>query len=271
MKSEHHKQQKHKSRSHVSKDQYEEYPYYPSLREQHYDRHTNKHQRTNNKLAHYQKKEQNCDTFESIFSDTPKVDEVEQCRIKLRRMVETQAAQLMYETSDIEHFTSQRKNLYQFTTIQERYEIFKLLLLPLENIQGNPQYHPEGDMLYHSLQVMELAKKGHGYDLEFLQAALLHDVGKAIDPVHHAEAGADALEGFVSDRVLFLVQYHSAALSYNNGNLGHRVLVFIKNHECFDDLMELRELDDQGRLPGMEVDTLEQSLDYLYKLEKHCF
>ena len=37
------------------------------------------------------------------------------------------------------------------------YPIFRMLLLPLENVKQSPRYHPEGDVLYHSLQVFELA------------------------------------------------------------------------------------------------------------------
>src|SRR5437762_5868006 len=33
------------------------------------------------------------------------------------------------------------------------FPIFRLLLLPLENVKGSAQYHPEGDVLYHALQV----------------------------------------------------------------------------------------------------------------------
>src|SRR4051794_35832847 len=32
------------------------------------------------------------------------------------------------------------------------YPVFRLLLLPLENVKGSSTYHPEGDVLYHSLQ-----------------------------------------------------------------------------------------------------------------------
>ena len=65
-----------------------------------------------------------------------------------------------------------------------------MLLLPLETVKQNPAYHPEGDALYHSLQVFDLARDALPYDEEFQLAALLHDVGKAIDPRDHVAAGA---------------------------------------------------------------------------------
>src|ERR1700722_17913322 len=71
------------------------------------------------------------------------------------------------------------------------FPLFRLLLLPLENVQGSRVYHPEGDVLYHSLQVFEQAKDRRPYDEEFLLAALLHDIGKGLDPANHAE---DALQ-----------------------------------------------------------------------------
>ena len=64
-----------------------------------------------------------------------------------------------------------------------------LTLLPLENVKESPKYHPEGDALYHSLQVFDLACDALPYDEEFLLAALLHDVGKGIDRSDHVLAG----------------------------------------------------------------------------------
>ena len=57
-----------------------------------------------------------------------------------------------------------------------------------------PKTHPEGDVLYHSLQVFELARQALPYDEDFLLAALLHDVGKAIDRREHVAAALEALE-----------------------------------------------------------------------------
>ena len=77
-----------------------------------------------------------------------------------------------------------------------RYLLFRMLLEPLEGVKQSPKYHPEGDALYHSLQVFELAREERPYDEEFLLAALLHDVGKAIDPSDHVAAALQSLEGF---------------------------------------------------------------------------
>ena len=159
------------------------------------------------------------------------------------------------------------QEIERYVAETECYEMFKLLLLPLENIKGNSR-HPEGDALYHSLQVFELARsEGYGYDLEFLQAALLHDVGKAIDYAHHAQAGAETLEGFVSERTHFLVGHHMEMLDLHNHKLGHKQETALHQSEYWEDLTALRDFDNRGRQRGMLVDTVEEVLEYLQRLE----
>ena len=46
----------------------------------------------------------------------------------------------------------------RFDESPDRFELYRALLTPLENVKQNPAYHPEGDALYHSLQVFELAR-----------------------------------------------------------------------------------------------------------------
>src|SRR5262249_11449694 len=75
----------------------------------------------------------------------------------------------------------------------ERFQAYRALLVPMETVKQTREYHPEGDALYHSLQVFELAREELPYDEEFLLAALLHDVGKAIDPHDHVATGLAAL------------------------------------------------------------------------------
>src|SRR5262249_44786036 len=95
----------------------------------------------------------------------------------------------------------------------DRFAIYRLRLQPLEAVKQNPNYHPEGDALYHSLQVFQLAREARPYDEEFLLAALLHDVGKAIDPQDHEAAGALCLRGSVTERTLWLIAHHTDLLA----------------------------------------------------------
>jgi predicted nucleotidyltransferase len=148
------------------------------------------------------------------------------------------------------------------------YPIFRMLLLPLEEVKGSARYHPEGDVLYHSLQVFEQARDRRPYDEEFLLAALLHDVGKGIDPGDHVAAGLQALEGLITERTQFLIAHHMDAMAYRNGTLGARAKRQLESAPDFEDLMLLRECDDAGRIPGALVGTVDEALDYLRELER---
>src|SRR5262249_48649930 len=129
------------------------------------------------------------------------------------------------------------------------------------------KYHPEGDALYHSLQVFELARAARPYDEEFLLAALLHDVGKAIDPADHVTAALQALEGSITERTEALIAMHMDALAYRAGAVGSRAAARLRESEHFDDLMLLRELDSRGRVPGAVVCEVSEALDFIRSLE----
>ncbi len=149
----------------------------------------------------------------------------------------------------------------------DRFELFRLLLEPLERVKQDPRHHPEGDALYHSLQVFGLARGEAPYDEEFLLAALLHDVGKAIDPSDHVAAGLSALEGTLTERTEFLIRHHMDALAYKEGSLGHRAKERLAASEHFEDLMTLRDLDSAGRRRGAGVGSIDQALAYVRELE----
>ncbi|MDB5328011.1 MAG: cca 1 [Phycisphaerales bacterium] len=149
------------------------------------------------------------------------------------------------------------------TDIADRYELFRMLLAPLESVKQSPVHHPEGDALYHSLQVFHLARDRVPYDEGFLLAALLHDVGKAIDPADHVAAGVAALEDSVTPRTLTLIAGHMEAHAYNAAALGHRARQRFREAENFDDLMLLAECDKAGRRRGVEVCTIAEALTYI--------
>jgi hypothetical protein len=153
----------------------------------------------------------------------------------------------------------------------DRFAVYKLRLQPLESVKQNPKYHPEGDALYHSLQVFQLARDAHPYDEEFLLAALLHDVGKAIDPQDHVIAGVEALRGAVTERTLWLIEHHMDLLNARTRPLASRLKREIEGSDFYDDLKLLRDIDAAGRVPGQAVDSLDEVLAYIKGLEQETY
>lgn len=141
--------------------------------------------------------------------------------------------------------------------------VFRLLLQRLDGVKQKPEHHPEGDALYHSLQAFDLARQQFPYDEEFLLAALLHDVGKGIDPAHHIEAGLEALRGLISSRTVFLIEHHSAARRLKDGTLNGRLRTRIQESPWYEDLMALHAIDDAARRPGVRVPSVDEALAYL--------
>ncbi|KAA1258968.1 hypothetical protein LF1_14930 [Rubripirellula obstinata] len=155
----------------------------------------------------------------------------------------------------------------ELTLTPDRITVFQSLLVPLESVHQNLKYHPEGDALYHSLQVFDLARDCKPYDEEFLLAALLHDVGKAIDRRDHVAAGMEALEGFVSERTMWLIEHHMDTHAIADGTIGARAKRRLAESPWYEDLIELGECDRGGRVAGAEAPELEEALDYIENIE----
>ena len=147
----------------------------------------------------------------------------------------------------------------------DRFALYKIRLAPLESVKLNPKHHPEGDALFHSLQVFQLARDVRPYDEEFLLAALLHEVGLAIDPDSSVAAAIDALRGSVTERTLWLIEHQ------NDLSISAKPKRTIDESDYADDLRLLRELDQAGRVPGQPVDTLDEILKYLQGLEHESY
>lgn len=150
----------------------------------------------------------------------------------------------------------------------DRFQVFESLMLPLENVKQHPKYHPEGDVLYHSLQVFEHARNELPYDEEFLTAALLHDVGKGIDPDDHVMSGLEALAGFVTERTAWLIRHHMDAHDILDRSIGHRAKKRLAENESYDELLILCECDRAGRVPGAVAPELDEAIEYLRELSR---
>ena len=160
--------------------------------------------------------------------------------------------------------------LAQSADVVDRFAVYRSLLLPLEHVEQNRTWHPEGDALFHSLQVFVLARDEQPYDEEFLLAALLHDVGKAIDPVDHVAAGLEALEGTITERTAWMIGHHMEAHRIREGTIGARARRRLAESPDYPDLLLLAECDRDGRVPGMSVPDLDEALDVVRELSRDC-
>lgn len=150
----------------------------------------------------------------------------------------------------------------------DRFQVYEALLLPLENVKQSRKYHPEGDALYHSLQVFDRARDELPYDEEFLLAALLHDIGKAIDPRDHIVAGLEALGDFITERTRWLIEYHMIAHGVLDATIGARAHRRLKQSESYEELISLARCDRAGRVAGVVAPELDEALDYIRELAR---
>ncbi|MFQ5733200.1 MAG: HD domain-containing protein [Planctomycetaceae bacterium] len=150
----------------------------------------------------------------------------------------------------------------------DRFQIYQALLLPLGRVKQHRKHHPEGDVLYHSLQVFDLMSDQRPYDEELLLAALLHDVGKGIDPQDHVNAALHALDGFITERTAWLIAFHMEAHKVRDRSIGARARRRLQQSDDFEELMLLEECDDLGRVPGVEVPDLDDALDYIRDISR---
>jgi hypothetical protein len=150
----------------------------------------------------------------------------------------------------------------------DRFQVYRSLLLPLDGYEQSKKYHPEGDVLYHSLQVFELARDELPYDEEFLLAALLHDLGKGSDPSDHVLAGLELLDGLITQRTAWFIEHHMEAHGIHDRSIGQRAHRRLKESPDYDELVLLGECDRGGRVPGAQVCELEEALDYIRDLAR---
>lgn len=145
----------------------------------------------------------------------------------------------------------------------DRFEVYRSLLLALDRVTQGRTHHPERNALYHALQVFELAREARPYDEEFLLAALLHDVGKGVDRSDHVQAGLAALGDTLTPRVRFLIEHHMEAHGIADGSIGHRALRRLRESPDFDDLTLLAQFDRSGRSPRAQTCSLDEALEYI--------
>lgn len=151
--------------------------------------------------------------------------------------------------------------------IGDRFDHLASLVAVLETVRQNPTRHPEGDALEHSLQVFEIVHQERPSDEELLTAALVHDVGLAIDRRDRVAAGLLAVEGLVTPRTHWLVENLPMATAYADHTLGHRARKRLEGHADFLDVLLLAEADRRGRVRGGAAPRLDEAIAILRDLD----
>lgn len=147
-----------------------------------------------------------------------------------------------------------------------RFDDFRSLLEPLDKVRLNRIEHPEGDLLYHSLQVFQLAYEARPWDEEFVVAALLHDVGYGIDPYDALNCTMRATEQIVSERTMWFIQNLPVQHQKGEGTIGARARRRIDQHDDGEELRLLAECDLNGRVPGRLVGSLDSVIQIIQEL-----
>ncbi len=137
------------------------------------------------------------------------------------------------------------------------------LLTHLEQLRPSPHKHPEGDLLYHSLQVFELGTQRHPCDVEFLAACLFHDVGYLVNPRQPTLASVDVLTPVASPRLVEIVAHLPDGWRYLQTGQMPRSL---RKSELFELVVDLARCDRDGRVPGEQVRTWEAAGVYLAEI-----
>lgn len=146
----------------------------------------------------------------------------------------------------------------------DAFSVFEMLIEPLSRVALDPEFHPEGDALYHTLQVFELGLQERPYDEEFLLACLLHDAGLAINPKHPVLSVIDAVGTLITDRTRTLIELRPVAAEYlRTGDCPKS----LRKSAEFEDILLLARLDRTARVPGTIVRTLPEALDVIRNLD----
>ena len=149
---------------------------------------------------------------------------------------------------------------------EARFAAYRGLLDDLADVKLGSPRHPEGDCLTHSLQVYVFASRQTAWDEEFLLAALLHDVGKAIHYRDPVPAALEALDGLITDRTRWLIERQGEGRRWVGGDLSPRALRRLSAHPDGEALKALARCDRAGVRRAMRVPQLDEALDDLRAL-----
>ena len=151
--------------------------------------------------------------------------------------------------------------------VGDRFDALAAEVSVLATVKQDPRRCPEGDALEHSLQVFDRVHRERPFDEELLTAALVHDVGRAIDRADPVAATLEAVGDLVTPRTRWLVEMLPAARGHVDRTLGHRGRRRLEAHPDFLDVILLAEADRRAHERGYPAPTLDEAIAILRELE----
>lgn len=133
----------------------------------------------------------------------------------------------------------------------------------LERCKGVEQrndYHLEGDVFVHSVQVMGWAFRETN-DTDLILAAMLHDIGKYENNLGHEKIAMEWLRGHVSAKTLWLIEHHMRIWYLILGEMKRLSKArYLLNHPWLPELVSLARWDKLGRNPNRRIEYDRRSI-----------
>lgn len=124
--------------------------------------------------------------------------------------------------------------------------------------------------LEHALQSATRAESD-GADIDWVVAALLHDIGDGLAPVNHDRFAAEVLRPFVREEVTWVVENHGLFQSYYYGHhygWDRNARDKFKDHPCYRSCVDFCERWDQS---SFDPDYPSQPLEHFRPLVEEVF
>jgi predicted HD phosphohydrolase len=148
----------------------------------------------------------------------------------------------------------------------DRFDRMAEFVRMLEHVKQDPVKHPEGDVLEHTLQVFDRVYEERPFDEELLTAALVHDVGRAIDRADPVTACVSALADLMTPRTRWFVESLADAAAHGNHTLGARARQRLESHPDFLEALLLAECDRKACIRGYDAVSLDEAIAILRAL-----
>ena len=122
----------------------------------------------------------------------------------------------------------------------------------LEDMKGvaqKPEFHPEGDVYNHTIQVLMWAMRETD-DVDLIISAICHDFGKAVISNGHAKISASMIEDYTTGKTHYLVKNHMRIREFVDGRMRKLGKVkLLAESPWLPELIQLCRWDNMGRNP----------------------